>query len=158
MSILSNRSDIDAMTALKLKFNAVGLKGINTSTVKILREETDRTLQHWEYNNHRYHTMEMEIGVDTMIKTFLTNNTLLHHVVSCVAINQDRRKPNRWVNKITQKLIDSGITSIEELESRIDGETLNECLDSHGMPRLHATTISGFTHIIGNQDFHKGRS
>jgi hypothetical protein len=34
MSILSNRTDIDAMTALKLKFNAVGLKGINTSTFK----------------------------------------------------------------------------------------------------------------------------
>jgi hypothetical protein len=42
MSILSNRTDIDAMAALKLKFNAVGLKGINTSTFKILREETDR--------------------------------------------------------------------------------------------------------------------
>jgi hypothetical protein len=103
--------------------------------------------------------MEMEIGVDTMMKTFPTNNTLLHHVVSCVAINQDRRKPNRWVNKITQKLIDSGITSIfEELESKIDDDTLNECLDSHGMPRLHAITISGFTHIMGNQDFHRGRS
>jgi hypothetical protein len=158
MSILSNQTDIDAMTALKLKFNAVGLKGINTSTVKILREENDRSRQHWEHNNHRYHTMEMEIGVNAMMKAFPTDNTLLHHVVSCVAINQDRRKPNRWVNKITQKLIDSGITSIEELESKIDDDTLNECLDSHGMPRLHAITISGFTHIIGNQDFHQGRS
>jgi hypothetical protein len=32
------RTDIDAMAALKLKFNAVGLKGINTSTVKILSQ------------------------------------------------------------------------------------------------------------------------
>jgi hypothetical protein len=86
MSILSNRNDIDAMTALKLKFNAVGLKGINTSTVKIPREETDRSLQHWEYNNRQHHTMEMEIGIDAMMKTFPTDNTLLHHVVSCVAI------------------------------------------------------------------------
>jgi hypothetical protein len=154
VSILSNRTDIDAMAALKLKFNAVGLKGINTSTVKILREETDRNRQHWEHNNHRYHTMEMEIGVDAMMQTFPTDNTLLHYVVSCVAINQDRRKPNRWVNKITQKLIDSGITSIEELESKIGDATLNECLDSHSMPRLHAITINGFTHIIGNRDFH----
>jgi hypothetical protein len=52
MSILSNRTDIDAMTALKLKFNTVGLKGINTSTVKILREENDRNLKHWEHNSH----------------------------------------------------------------------------------------------------------
>jgi hypothetical protein len=50
MSILSNRTDIDAMAALKLKFNAVGLKGINTSTVKILREESSRNLDHLEYN------------------------------------------------------------------------------------------------------------
>jgi hypothetical protein len=66
MSTLSNRTDIDAMAALKLKFNAIGLKGINTSTVKILREENDRNRQHWEHNNHRYHTMEMENGVDAM--------------------------------------------------------------------------------------------
>jgi hypothetical protein len=67
MSILSNLTDVDAMKALKLKFNAVGLKGINTSTVKILREENDRNRQHWEHNNHRYHTMEMEIGVNAMM-------------------------------------------------------------------------------------------
>jgi hypothetical protein len=158
MSILSNRTDIGAMMALKLKFNAVGLKEINTSTVKILREENDRNRQHYEHNNHRYHTMGMEIGADAMMQKFPTNNTLLHHVVSRVAINQDRRKPSRWVNKITQKLIDSGITSIDGLESKIDDDTLNECLDSHGIPRLHAITISGFTHIIGNQDFHQGRS
>jgi hypothetical protein len=90
MSILANRTDIDAMTALKVKFNAAGLKGIKTSTVKILREENNRSLQHSEYNNHRYHTMEMEIGADAMMKTFPTDNTLLHHVVSCVAINQNR--------------------------------------------------------------------
>jgi hypothetical protein len=102
--------------------------------------------------------MEMEIGADAMMQTFPTDNTLLHHVVSCVAINQDRRKPNQWVNKIMQKLIDSGITSIDKLESKIDDDTLNECLGSHGMPRLHAITISGFAHIIGSQDFHQGRS
>jgi hypothetical protein len=70
--------------------------------------------------------MKIEIGVDVMMKTFPTNNTLLHHVVSCVAIHQDRRKPNRWVNKITQKLIDCGITSIEELKSKINDDTLNK--------------------------------
>jgi hypothetical protein len=82
------------MAALKLKFNAVGLKGINTSTVKILREENNRSLEHSEFNCLRYHTMEIEIGVDVMMKMLSTDSTLLHHVVSCVAINQDRRKPN----------------------------------------------------------------
>jgi hypothetical protein len=113
MLILSGRTDTDAMAAPKLKFNSVGLKGINTSTVKILREENNRSLEHCEFNCLRYHTMETEIGADAMMKTFPTYSTLLHHVVSCVAINQDRRKPNRWVNKITQKLIDAGIISIE---------------------------------------------
>jgi hypothetical protein len=158
MSILSSRTDIEAMTALKLKLNAVGLKGINTSTVKILREENNRSLEHCEFNCLRYHTMEIEIGVDTMMKTFPTDNILLHHVVSCVAINQDRRKPNRWVNKITQKLIDAGITSIEQLQSMINDDTLSKSLDDHGMPRLHTITITGFTHIMVIQDFHQGRS
>jgi cell pole-organizing protein PopZ len=52
MSILSNRTDSDAMAALKLKFHAVGLKGINTSTVKILREEINRSLAHCDFNCH----------------------------------------------------------------------------------------------------------
>jgi hypothetical protein len=94
ISILSGRTDIDAMTALKLKFNAAGLKGIKTTTVKILREENNRNLEHCEFNCLRYHTIEIEIGVDAMMKTFPTDNTLLHHVVSCVAINQYRLKPN----------------------------------------------------------------
>jgi hypothetical protein len=159
MSILSNRTGIDAIAALKLKFNAVGLKGINTSTVKILREENNRNLEHWEFNCLRYHIMELEIGVDSTMMTFPTDNTLLlHHVVSCVAINQDQRKPNRWVNKITQKLIDADITSIETLQSKIDDENLNDHLDDHGMPRLHDITISGFIHIMRSENFRQGRS
>jgi hypothetical protein len=157
MAVLSNRTDADAMAALKLKFQAVGLKGINTSTVTILREEISRNLAHCDFNCHRYLNMEVEIGIDSMMKTFPTNNILLHHVVSCAALSQDRRKPNRWVNKITQKLIDAGITSIEELESKINDNTLNECLDTHGMSRLHDITITGFSHIMGTQDFRQGR-
>jgi hypothetical protein len=100
--------------------------------------------------------MELEIGDDSMIMTFPSNNTLLYHVVSCVTINQDRRKPNRWVNKISQKLIDADITSIEIIQSKIDDNSLNYCLNDHGMPRLHAITVGGFTHIMGMQDFHQG--
>jgi hypothetical protein len=158
MSILSNCTDVDAMAALKLKFNAVGLKGINTSTVKILREENNRSLEHCECNCHRYHNMKMEVGVDSMMMTFPASNKLMHHVVSCVAINQDRGKPNRWVNKITQKLIDADITSIEALQSKIDDGNLNDHLDDHGMPRLHDITISGFIHIMGSANFRQGRS
>jgi hypothetical protein len=158
MSILSNRTDIDAMKAIKLKFNAVGLKGINTSTVKILREENTRNRAHGQHNCQRYHRMNMEIGTDAMMMTFPVDHTLLHHVVSCVAVKQDRRKPNRWVNKITQKLIDSGVTNIEDLELKINDNTLNTCLDDHGLPRLHTITIAGFEQMINTPDFHQGRS
>ena len=82
----------------------------------------------------------MEIGADSMMMAFPTNNTLLHHVVSCVAINQDWQKPNRWVNKITQKLIDTDITSIEILKSIIHNGNLNECLD-HGHPGFSSGSI-----------------
>jgi hypothetical protein len=103
--------------------------------------------------------MQMEIGIDVMIMVFPVDNTLLlHHVVSRVAIKQDRRKPNRWVNKITQKLIDAEITSMEELESKINDNTLDKCLDDNGMPRLHDITIRGFNQILGTEDFCQGRS
>jgi hypothetical protein len=46
MGILFKKSDTKIMTLLKLKFNNVGLKGIFTSTVKFLREETIRTISH----------------------------------------------------------------------------------------------------------------
>jgi hypothetical protein len=100
----------------------------------------------------------MVIGTEVMMMTFPVDHTLLHHVVSCVAIKQDRRKPNRWVNKITQKLIDSGITTIQELDSKINDDTLNECLDDHGMPRLHDITIKGFKQMTTTPDFCQGRS
>jgi hypothetical protein len=102
--------------------------------------------------------MEFEIGVDATMETFPRANTLLHHVVSSVAINQNRRKPNRWVDKITHKLIDVGITSIEQLQGRIDLNDINELFDDHGMPRLYAVTVIGFTHILGTTDFDQGRS
>jgi hypothetical protein len=125
MPILSKRTDIDVMTDLKSKLNAVDMKAINTSTVKILREEAIRSYAHRQWNSNRYHTMEFEIGEDTTMETFPRANTLLHHVASSVAINQNRHKPNRWVNKITHKLIDVGITSIEQFQAGIDSNNIN---------------------------------
>jgi hypothetical protein len=158
MAIMFQRTDADVMAILKQKFNDVGLKGLNTSTVKYLREESIRTLAHRDYNCHRYHSMEREIGVDAVMETFPRDNTILHHVVSSVAINQNRRKPNRWVNKITHKLINAGITSITLLESKLNDGSLNDYLDDHDMARLHAVTIKGLSEVIGTSDFRQGRS
>jgi hypothetical protein len=134
------------------------MKGLSLNTVKILRQETVRTIEHTGHNSIRFHSMEMEIEVDAMMDTFPPNNALLHHVVAAVSINQDRRKPNRWVNKMTRKLIDAGITSIQQLESKLDSNSLNSHLKSQGMPTLHAITITGFIRVLGTADFRQGRS
>jgi hypothetical protein len=158
MSIFSGMTDNVAMAYIKEELNEVGMKGLSLNTVKILRKETVRTIEHTGHNSIRFHSMEMEIGVDSMMNTFPPENALLHHVVAAVAINQDRRKPNRWVNKMTRKLIDAGITSIQQLESKLDSNSLNSHLKSQGMPTLHAVTIMGFIHILGTADFRQGRS
>jgi hypothetical protein len=100
--------------------------------------------------------MEVEIGIDAVMETFPRDDTILHHVVSSVAIEQVRRKPNRWVNKITHKLINAGITSIGQLESKVNNGTLNDYLDDHDMARLHDVTIMGLTRVIGTSDFRQG--
>jgi hypothetical protein len=158
MFILSSRTDAEAMACLKRMLNEVGMKGLSLNTVKTLRKEAIRTIAHVGHNNIRFHTMEMEIGVDSMMNTFPPENALLHHVVAAVAINQGRRKPNRWVNKMTRKLIDAGITSIQQLESKLDSNSLNNHLKSQGMPTLHDITIMGFIRILGTADFRQGRS
>jgi hypothetical protein len=158
MAVLFKRTDAEVMSILMKKFNDAGVKGINTSTVKFLREETIRSLGHKDYNHHRYHSMEIEIGLDVEMETFPRENTVLHHVVSSVALNQNRRKPNRWVNKITHKLINAGITSIGQLESKINDGTINDYLDDHDLPRLHVVTMIGLSHVIGTSDFCQGRS
>jgi hypothetical protein len=157
MYIFSSRTDNVAMAYIKHKLNDVGMKGLLLSTVKILRKETTRTIEHNGHNSIRFHTMEMEIGIDSFMNTFPPESTLLHHVVAAVAINQDRRKPNRWVNKMTSKLIDAGILSIQQLESKLDSNSLNDHLDGLSMPTLRAITIVGFTHILGTADFCQGR-
>jgi hypothetical protein len=66
--------------------------------------------------------------------------------------------PNRWVNKITHKLINAGITSLQLLEEKLNANNLNDHLEDHGVPRLHAVTIIGLVCIIGTADFRQGRS
>jgi hypothetical protein len=48
------------------------------------------------------------------------------------------------LNKITHKLINAGITSLQQLEEKINANNLNDHLDDHGMARLHPVTIIGF--------------
>jgi hypothetical protein len=98
-----------------------------------------------------------EIGIDDKPETFPRANVLLHHVVSAVSINQHRQKPNRWVNKVTLKLINCGITTVELLESKLESDTLNVVISQRNLPRLHQITIYGFRLILGMKDFCRSR-
>jgi hypothetical protein len=98
-----------------------------------------------------------EIGADDEPTIFLRANVLLHHIVSAVSINQHRQKPNRWVNKVTLKLISCGITTVELLESKLECATLIDVVNQHDLPRFHQIMIYGFRLILGMEDFCRGR-
>ena len=158
MNIFTDRNNIEAAAAFKQQLNDVDQKGLKVSTIKLLREETIRCLQHVNFNILRYKRMEDEIGDDVEMESFPKASILLHHVVSAVAINQQRRKPNRWVNKVTSKLINCDINTIEQLESKLDSGKLNDIIGAHHLPRLHQVSIHGFQLILGTADFRQGRS
>jgi hypothetical protein len=157
MSIFENHTDVEAAAIFKRQLNDVDQSGLKTSTVRILKEETIRHLSHANFNQIRYDRMMVEIGADVELKLFPTANALMHHVVSAVAINQRRHKPNRWVNKVTQKLISCGVNTIASLETKLNTNSLNDHIGGHQLPRLHQVTIHGFKLILGTADFHQGR-
>jgi hypothetical protein len=97
MTIFEDRTDIEASALLKTQLNDVEQKGFNTSTVRLLKEETIRHLAHASYNSIRYDQMIDEIGADEEPAVFPRANILLHHNVSAVSINQRRHKPNRLI-------------------------------------------------------------
>jgi hypothetical protein len=158
MNLFGDLCDSDITIELNRRLNNIDLKGIHTSTVAVLKEETIRNINHANYNVIRYNQMILEVGTDVTIDTFPKENILIHHVVSATAIMQHRRRPNRWVNKITHKLIKSGVTSVPILESKLDSASLNDQLSRHHLPRMHHITMIGMQQILGITDFQKGRS
>jgi hypothetical protein len=158
MDLFNTFDDKEIVIELKRRFNNINLRGIHCSTVSILREETIRNINHANYNTIRYAQMVTEIGSDEQMDTFQPDHALIHHVVSAAGIMQHRRRPNRWVNKITHKLIKAEVTSIQILESRLADNTLNDHIGRQHMPRLHHITMMGLQQILGVTDFQQGRS
>jgi hypothetical protein len=156
MMITNGHSNTDAAALLKTKLNNVGQQGLHSSTLKILREETIQTNEMINYNHARYQQMMYEIGSDAEQETFAPNVALIHHIVSDVAINQQGCKPNCWVSKVTHKLIDAGINSIEDLECELDMKIINDTIGKHGKPKLNQVTIHGMNMILGTADFRRG--
>jgi hypothetical protein len=99
---MRNQTDINVMAELKERFKVVGIKGINTSAVKLLREEVHRNNAHEDYNSSRYETMEFEIGIDATMVTFPHDNTLLHHVVSSVIELLAHHLPKAGTQSVTR--------------------------------------------------------
>ena len=125
------------------------------------------SLAHRKYNGLPYRQMILEIGPDFRM-TFWDDEVkyvkepnsdlikqagvrALHHIVYTVAVTQGRHKPNRLVNKVTQKLINSNINSIYDIETCMDDHSLNDRIEQHGMPRLHDVTIYGITRALGTR-------
>ncbi|OEU05857.1 hypothetical protein FRACYDRAFT_257799 [Fragilariopsis cylindrus CCMP1102] len=111
-----------------------------------------------QFYKARYDRMITEIGPDDGRVVFPQAHVLLHHTVVAVSINQRRRKPNRWINKVTRKLVNCGINTVELLESALKGHQLNNILHRHGLPKFHQMTVSGFHLILNTSDFHQGLS
>jgi hypothetical protein len=101
--------------------------------------------------------MTHEIGFDVEMDSFPADVVLIHHIVSAVAIMQHRRWPNRWVNKITNKLMKADITSTSILESKLNSRCLNDHLGRHHLPRLHHITMIGLEQVLGMTDFRQGQ-
>jgi hypothetical protein len=141
-----------------MQLNDVDQKGLKTSTVQLLKEETIRHLAHVGYSSIRYNQMIDEIGIDDEPDIFPAANLLLHRVITAVAVNHHRHRPNRWVNRVTLKLINLGITTIGQLESKFRSNELNDHIHQHHMPRFHQVTLYGFKLILRMADFHQGRS
>jgi hypothetical protein len=158
MAIFEDRTDVEASALLKMQLNDLEQKGLKTSTVRLLKEETVRHLAHSSYNSIRYDQMNDEIGIDEEPAVFPRAHVLLHHTVSAVSINQRRHKPNRWVNKVTPKLINCDITTVKFLESKLESNTLNNHIQQKNLPRLHQITIYRFRLILGMEDFRRGQS
>jgi hypothetical protein len=157
MNIFADHTEIEPTAIFKQQLNDFNQKGFKTSTGRFLKEETFRHLAHANFNLLRYNQMMIEIGDDVEPEVFLKVNVLLHHVVSAVAINQRRHKPNRWVNKVTVKLVKCGISEVKQLESMLATNTLNTCIGQHHLPRLHQLAIHGFELILGTADFCQGQ-
>ena len=167
--IFEDCSIAEAATDIRQRMIAVCQVPLHTNTVRHLKEETYRHKAHLGYNSVRYSVMWSEIGRDDAPINFPAAHVLLSHTIIAVAAYQQRRKPTRWINKVTQKMINCGINSREQLENAISSNTLNDVFHEHGVPSFHKITIFGFKHILGmevnqgyiagyTQDFRYGRS
>jgi hypothetical protein len=157
MTFFEDRTIIEACNIFKLQLKDVDQKGLCTSTVRLLKEETLRYMAHGVYNSIWYNQMIDETGIDDEPEIFPATSILLHHVISAVAINHHRHKPNRWMNRVTLKLINCGVSTIKHLESKIRSDTLNDHIHQFNVPQFHQVTIYGFKLILGMADFCQGR-
>jgi hypothetical protein len=80
MTIFEDRTEAQASNEFKIQLNDVNQKGIKTSTIRLLKQETLRHLSHAIHNSIQYAQMIVEIGVDAEPEVFPIAHVLLHHV------------------------------------------------------------------------------
>ena len=144
----------DDHVIINTKLHASGHPKLHTSTIDELRKESWRTSSCTEAQSARYYNETiLTIGQDDSADPMDAFG--IRDIIQATAEMQMRHAPIRWTNKVTAKLIASGIKSPQALDVAVANGTLNTIIEKSRFPALHKISIHGIRKVL---DFQQGRS
>jgi NurA-like 5'-3' nuclease len=144
----------DDHVIINTKLHASGHPKLHTSTIDELRKESWRASSCTEAQSARYYNNTiLTIGQDDSADPMDLFG--IRDIIQATAEMQMRHAPIRWTNKVTAKLIASGIKSPQALDDAVANGTLNTIIEKSRFPALHKISIHGIRKVL---DFHQGRS
>jgi hypothetical protein len=144
----------DDHVIINTKLHASGHPKLHTSTIDELRKESWRASSCTEAQSARYYNNTiLTIGQDDSADPMDAFG--IRDIIQATAEMQMRHAPIRWTNKITAKLIASGIKSPQALDDAVANGTLNTIIEKSRFPALHKISIHGIRKVL---DFQQGRS
>jgi hypothetical protein len=166
-ALLCKFRDINIITATELhdaikddhviintRLHASGHPKLHTSTIDELRKESWRTSRCTETQSVRYYNEIISaIGQDDSAEP--TDAFGIREIIQATAEMQMRHAPIRWTNKVTAKLIASGIKTPQALDDAVANGTLNATIKKSRFPALNKISIHGIQKVL---DFWQGRS
>lgn len=144
----------DDHVIINTRLHASGHPKLHTSTIDELRKESWRTSSCTEAKSARYYNETiLAIGQDDSADPMDAFG--IRDIIQATAEMQMRHAPIRWTNKVTAKLIASGIKSPQALDDAVANGTLNTIIEKSRFPALHKISIHGIRKVL---DFQQGRS
>ena len=144
----------DDHVIINTKLHASGHPKLHTSTIDELRKESWKASSCTEAQSARYYNNTiLSIGQDDLADPMDAFG--IRDIIQATAEMQMRHAPIRWTNKVTAKLIASGIKSPQALDDAVANGTLNTIIEKSRFPALHKISIHGIQKVL---DFHQGRS